>query len=104
MPIGQSSFALVYTAKDVLPIERTVLTSWIRKYEPGRNEELLQAQLDLLEEDRIEIAIRKEVYRRRMMRYYNKRVCHRDFQVGDMVPRKTTLNARNLVYGKLGAN
>lgn len=58
----------------------------------------------MLEKDRLEAVIRNEVYRRRMMRDYNKRVRHGDFQVGDMVLWKTTLNTRNPTEGKLGVN
>lgn len=103
-PTGQSLFALVYGAEAVLPIERIIPTSRTRNYDVSQNEDLLQAELDLLEEGRIEAAIWNEVYHRRMRHDYNKRVCQRDFKIGDMVLRKTILNTRNPTNGELGAN
>lgn len=58
-----------------------MLTSQIRNYRASLNEGLLQAELDLLEEGRLEMTIRN-AYRKRIMRDYNKRVWHRDFKVG----------------------
>ena len=43
-------------------------------------------------------------YQNRMAQYYNSRVYHRDFQVGDLVLRKVMGATRDPTQGKLGPN
>lgn len=57
-----------------------MLTLRTRNYRVHQNEEMLRAELDLLEKDRLKATIRNEVYRKRVMRDYNKNVRHRDFE------------------------
>uniref|UniRef100_A0A2N9JBP4 Reverse transcriptase domain-containing protein n=1 Tax=Fagus sylvatica TaxID=28930 RepID=A0A2N9JBP4_FAGSY len=42
------------------------------------------------------------VYQQRMARYYDRRVKHREFKVGDLVLRKVTLATKDPTQGKLG--
>ena len=43
-------------------------------------------------------------YQNRMAQYYNSRVRHRDFQVGDLVVRRVMGTTRDTTQGKLGPN
>ncbi|XP_073294631.1 uncharacterized protein [Primulina huaijiensis] len=58
--------------------------SWIEENNAARAQEL-----DLIKETRERAAIRTEAYRRRVIRAYNQRVRPREFQVGDLVLKKT---------------
>ena len=64
----------------------------------------MRLQLDLMDELRRTAEQRLARYQNRMAQYYNSRVCHRDFQVGDLVLRKVIGAARDPTQGKLGPN
>lgn len=101
---GQSSFSLVYRAEVVLSVERAIPTLRVKNYEQGRNEELLRADLDLLEEERIMASAKNEDYRIQMAKGCNKGVRERTFQVGSMVLRQATLNTKDPKDEKLVPN
>ena len=58
--------------------------------------------LDLLDETRNQAEMKTKAYQQRMACYYDRRVKHREFKVGDLVLRKVTLATKNPTYGKLG--
>ena len=64
----------------------------------------MRLQLDLMDELRTSAEQRLARYQNRMAQYYNFRVCHRDFQVGDLVLRKVMGAVRDPTQGKLGPN
>ncbi|XP_075480490.1 uncharacterized protein LOC142521149 [Primulina tabacum] len=80
----------------VLPVEIGQTSSRVESY-PEDNDQSRAMELDLIEEKRDRAFIRMEAYRNRVMKSYNKRVRMRDFQVGDLVMKKSTL------LGKLGS-
>jgi hypothetical protein len=43
-------------------------------------------------------------YQEKMAQYFNKRVKHRSFKVGDLVPHKVTLATKDPIEGKLAPN
>ena len=62
----------------------------------------MRLQLDLMDELRTTAEQRLARYQNRMAQYYNSRVRHKDFQVGDLVLRKVMGSARDPTQGKLG--
>ena len=64
----------------------------------------MHLQLDLLEEVRTTAEQRLAQYQDLMAKYYNSRIKHRDFKVGDLILRKVMGAARDPTQGKLGLN
>uniref|UniRef100_A0A2N9GJY4 Uncharacterized protein n=1 Tax=Fagus sylvatica TaxID=28930 RepID=A0A2N9GJY4_FAGSY len=71
-------------------------------YDESSNDSQLRANLDLLDEVRDQAEAKTRVYQQRMARYYDRRVKHREFKVGDLVLRKVTLVTKDPTQGKLG--
>ena len=64
----------------------------------------MRLQLGLLEEVRTTAEQRLAQYQDLMAKYYNSRIKHRDFKVGDLILRKVMGAARDPAQGKLGLN
>ena len=64
----------------------------------------MRLQLDLVDELRTAAEQRLARYQDRMAQYYNFRVRHRDFQLGDLILRKVMGAARDPTQGKLDPN
>ncbi|XP_075504607.1 uncharacterized protein LOC142542043 [Primulina tabacum] len=71
----------------VLPVEIGQTSSRVESYQED-NDQSRAMELDLIEEKRNKAFIRMEAYRSRVMTSYNKKVCVRDFQVGDLFMKK----------------
>ena len=76
----------------------------VHNHDENKNDEAMRLQLDLMDELRTAVEQRLARYQDRMAKYYNSRVRHRDFQVGDLVLRKVIGAARDPTQGKLGPN
>uniref|UniRef100_A0A2N9G6E6 RNase H type-1 domain-containing protein n=1 Tax=Fagus sylvatica TaxID=28930 RepID=A0A2N9G6E6_FAGSY len=88
--------------KAVIPVE-VGLTTWrTNNYDEESNDAQLRSNLDLVDELRDQAEARTRVYQQRMARYYDRRVKHREFKVGDLVLRKVTLATKDPTQGKLG--
>ena len=64
----------------------------------------MRLQLDLMDELRTTAEQRLARYQNRKAQYYNSRVRHRDFQVGDLVLRRVMGATKDPTQGKLGPN
>ncbi|GJU39618.1 hypothetical protein Tco_1192575 [Tanacetum coccineum] len=86
----------------VILAEISILTHWTMMIKEGTgNEEEMRLNLDLLQERREKIAIRKAKCKMKIEHYYNKRVRPVSFKIGDYVYQKNKANrVENL--GKLG--
>uniref|UniRef100_A0A2N9FYM4 RNA-directed DNA polymerase n=1 Tax=Fagus sylvatica TaxID=28930 RepID=A0A2N9FYM4_FAGSY len=101
-PTGETPFRLTYGTEAVIPVE-VGLTTWrTNNYDEVSNDAQLRSNLDLVDEVRDQAEARTRVYQQRMARYYDRRVKHREFKVGDLVLRKVTLATRDPTQGKLG--
>ena len=70
---------------------------------PGTNDEGLKLHLDLLQEnDQAEVTM--AAYQERTAQYFNRKVQHRSFKVGDWVLRKVTIATKDLAEGKLASS
>ena len=60
--------------------------------------------MDLLEENRLQAAVRMASYQQKMRQYHNSRVKIKDFAPRDLVLKKVNQSTRNPQDGKLGPN
>ena len=103
-PTGETPFRLTYGSEAVIPAEVGITSYRVHNHDENRNDEAMRLQLDLMDELRTTAEQRLARYQNRMAQYYNSRVRHRDFQVGDLVLRRVMGAARDLTQGKLGPN
>jgi len=101
-PIRETLFALTFTTEVVILVEVGSLTYWVEHYNPRLNNEGMRLHLDLLQERRDKAQVTMAAYQRKSKQYFNKKVRHRDFGIGDWVLRKVTLATRDPTGGKLG--
>ena len=94
----------MYEGEAVIPAEVGLTSYRVHNHDENKNVEAMRLQLDLVDEIRAAIEQRLARYQDRMAKYYNSRVQHRDFQVGDLVLRKVIAAVRNPTQGKLGPN
>ncbi|CAA7040023.1 unnamed protein product [Microthlaspi erraticum] len=83
----ETPFSLAYGLEAVIPTETSV-PSLRRMQCPANvelNEEMLRDHLDLIDERRDQALIRIQNYQQAAARYYNSKVKHRRFHIGDMV-------------------
>ena len=78
------------------------LTSYrVQNYIEDKNEEAMRLQLDLVDEARATAEQRLARYQNLMLKHYNAKVRHRDFQIGDLVLQKVMGTAKDPSQGKL---
>ena len=94
----------MYRSEAVIPAEVGITSYRVHNHDENRNDEAMRLQLDLMDELRMTVEQRLARYQNCMAQYYNSRVRHRDFQVGDLVLRKVMGAARDPIQGKLGLN
>ncbi|XP_030930749.1 uncharacterized protein LOC115956546 [Quercus lobata] len=103
-PTGETPFRLTYGSEAVIPAEVGLTSYRVHNHDENKNDEAIRLQLDLVDEIRSAAEQRLARYQDHMAKYYNSRVRHRDFQVGDLVVRKVMGTARDPTQGKLGPN
>ena len=103
-PTGETPFRLTYENEAVIPAEIGLTSYRVYNHNEGRNDEAIRLQLNLIDEVRATTKQRLVRYQDRMVKYYNPRVRHRDFKVGDLILRKFIGAARDPTQGKLGLN
>uniref|UniRef100_A0A2N9FT45 Uncharacterized protein n=1 Tax=Fagus sylvatica TaxID=28930 RepID=A0A2N9FT45_FAGSY len=101
-PTGETPFRLTYGTEAVIPVEVSLTTWRTNNYDEESNDAQLRSNLDLVDEVRDQAEARTRVYQQRMARYYDRRVKHREFKVGDLVLRKVTFATKDPTQGKLG--
>ena len=101
-PTGETPFRLTYGSEVVIPAEVGLTSYKVHNHDKNKNDEAMRLHFDLVDEIRVAAEQRLARYQDRMAKYYNSRVRHRDFQVGDLVLRKVMGAARDPTQGKLG--
>ncbi|XP_071712989.1 uncharacterized protein [Rutidosis leptorrhynchoides] len=97
---GETPFSLVYGTEAVIPAEICVPTQRIMAFDIEANSDALRENLNLLEERRLMAAIRQADHKHKMAKYYNKKVKHTQFEVGDLVLRDNEAS-RQIKFRKL---
>lgn len=72
--IGQTPFSLVYEAEAVLPTELIYGSPRVLAYDELEQEQLRQDDATLLEEDRLQAALRAARYQQALRRYHSRKV------------------------------
>jgi hypothetical protein len=101
-PTGETSFRLTFGIEAVIPEEIGLTSFRTNEYDEDNNDSQLCLNLDLLDEACDQAEVKTKAYQQRMARYYDRRVKHREFKVGDLVLRKVTLATKDLIQGRLG--
>ncbi|GJS25823.1 reverse transcriptase domain-containing protein [Tanacetum coccineum] len=98
---GATPFSLTYGTEAVIPAEIGMPTHRTSNLNEKTNDQELRLNLDLLEERREIAAISEASYKQQVEKYYNKKVRHVQFKVGEFVLRKNEAS-RAANTGKLG--
>ncbi|XP_059461845.1 uncharacterized protein LOC132190823 [Corylus avellana] len=103
-PTEETPYALAFGTEAVIPAEVgsgnfRVETFWLEN-----NDEGLLLHLDLLQEKRDQAQVSMSAYQGKVAWYFNKKVKHRSFKVGDLVLRKVTIATKDPTEGKLAPN
>src|SRR5262249_26981883 len=105
-PTGQTPYSLTFGMEPVLPYEILVPSLRVQldqDLDIETHREALLAQLELLDERSMMPADHAQVYRKRLARFYQKRVVGRKFQKGEMVLKRKLIRAHG-PRGKLQEN
>ncbi|GFS41656.1 hypothetical protein Acr_00g0075590 [Actinidia rufa] len=102
IPTGETPYSMVFGTESVIPVEIGVPSFRTLNFDKERNETELRLNLDLLEEKREKAEIHQAAYKCQVAKYYNQRVRHRSFLLGDLVLRRVTLSTKELNAEKLG--
>ena len=103
-PIAETPFWLTYGSEVVIRTEVGLISYRVHNHNESKNDKAIRLQLDLVDEVRATAEQRLARYQDCMVKHYNSRVRHRDFQVVDLVLRKVMGAARDPTQGKLGPN
>ncbi|GJZ08660.1 reverse transcriptase domain-containing protein [Tanacetum coccineum] len=98
---GDTPFSLTYGTEAVIPAEIGMPTLRTVEVDMVQNDEALEINLDLLEERREQAAIREEISKAKMEKYYNSKVRSTSFKPGELVSRSNDASRAKEV-GKLG--
>ncbi|GJR55300.1 reverse transcriptase domain-containing protein [Tanacetum coccineum] len=98
---GETPFSLTYGTEAVILAEIGMPTHRTSNLNEKTNDQELRLNLDLLDEQREIAAIREARYKQQVEKYYNKKVRHVQFKVGEFVLRKNEAS-RAANTGKLG--
>jgi len=93
---------LSFGTKAVISVKVRSLSCRVEHYNLGLNNEGMRLHLDLLQETIDKAQVKMAAYQMKSEQYFNKKVRHRDFGIGDWVLRKVTLATRDPTGVKLG--
>ncbi|GJU46586.1 hypothetical protein Tco_1203852 [Tanacetum coccineum] len=89
---GETPFSLTYGTEAVIPAEIGMPTHRTSSVNEKTNDQELRLNLNLLEEQREIVAIREARYKQQVEKYYNKKVRHVQFKVGEFVLRRNEVS------------
>ncbi|GFY94938.1 hypothetical protein Acr_10g0003230 [Actinidia rufa] len=93
---------MVFGTELVILVEIGMPNFRTSNFDKENNEIELRLNLDLLDEKKEMAELRKAAYKCRVAKYYNQRVKHWSFFLGDLVLRKVTISTKEPNVGKLG--
>ncbi|XP_021716728.1 uncharacterized protein LOC110684598 [Chenopodium quinoa] len=101
---GQTPFALVYGSDAVFPVEVGIPSPRVTFYDFTQNDQMKPLALDLLPEIRGNALLRSIAYKKRITRYFNKRVKKIPLAGVDWVLRKCESAGKPSALEKLSPN
>ncbi|XP_057485849.1 uncharacterized protein LOC130772126 [Actinidia eriantha] len=90
------------TIESFVPVKIGIPSFKTSSFDKESNEAELRLNLDLLDERRERAEVRQAFHKHQVAKYYNQRVKHMSFLLGDLVLRKVILSIKELNAGKLG--
>ena len=100
--MGKTPYSMVYGTESVILVEIKILNFRTSNFNKENNKSELRLNLNLLDEKRERAELCQEAYKHQVAKYYNQRVKHKSFLLGDLVLRKVTLSIKEPNAGKLG--
>jgi hypothetical protein len=97
----ETSYALTFGTEAVVPTEIRSGSYRVEAFQPDTNNQGLKLHLDLLQERRDQAEATMATHQERTAWYFNRKVQHRSFKVGDWVLRKVTIATKDSAEGKL---
>ena len=88
----------------MVPTEIEIPSYRVASYNEQENAKALRVGLDLVEERRDRAFVRAAANKQRVSQYYNKKVKHRSFQVGDLILKAVNQSTKDPSHGKLRPN
>ena len=88
----------------MIPVEVGLPTWRVQNFDQKTNEDMQKAELDLLEEKRLDADQRNAVYKQRSAKYYDAQVRSRKFSVNDLVLKKIFPNPHEPASGPFRVN
>ena len=92
--IGATPFSLVYGMEVVLPVKVQIPSLWIMKDTDLDEDKWIQTRLDqlnLIDKKRLAAVCHSQMYQKRMIKVFNKKIKHRVYQAGDLVIKRIIL-------------
>ena len=86
----ETPFKLTFGTKAIILVEVRLTSFRVKTYEDQKNQQELNSNLDLINEVREEAMKRMTKHKEAMVRYYNRKVKVRRFNMGDLVLRKVS--------------
>ena len=93
----ETSFVLTFGHEAVVPVEIRTTTHWTYHFDVQENNGKMYLNLDLLTDQREQASKRSTIYQQKVVRYYNQKMCIRQFKVGDWVLRKVNQNTKDSI-------
>ncbi|KAI5398393.1 hypothetical protein KIW84_063977, partial [Lathyrus oleraceus] len=91
---GATPFSLVYGTEAVLPVEVQIPSLRIMKEEGLEEDEWIRTRLDqinLIDEKRLAVVCHGQIYQKRMIKAFNKKVKPKVYQAGNLVIKRIIL-------------
>ena len=100
----ETLFALASSSVAQTPVEVGLKSPRVEFANAEHNGEILRLNLDLLEEKREQVLTHAEDYRRKIEKYYDRRVRPKCFKPDDLILKKLMPARKDPTQGKLGPN
>jgi hypothetical protein len=101
---GETPFSLTYGVEAIIPLEIGLPTLRLEEFNLENNEHALAKDLDLTQERKDLVMIRRASYQGDLRKNYGKNVSKRVLIQGDLVLHKVIGSKKDPTLGKLGAN
>ena len=103
-PTRETPLKLAYESDAVILVEVGLTNFRVAHYQVEENEKQFYLSLDLKDEVRIEVEQRVACYKNLITRHHDAMVKIRQFNIGDLVLKRVSLETKKPAHGKLGPN
>ena len=97
-------YSLAFGFEVIIPLEVGLPTIQTEAYNKINNSKVLVWDIDLADERRENALVQMTNYPKQLSKFYNQKVQHREFTIGELVLIKVVENTKDLMGGKLDPN